>query len=961
MWQLLLAGALLSSFTNAHAQEGNMLTFQAGDLRVSFSPEGRIASLYDTVHRREVVAAGDTMPLLTITLDGKTAPLTAVTPDPAKSQLRLAFGDTGVTAVVNVRVKRTHLVLELAEVPGGAPSRIDWGPFAVTIGKTIGATVGVVRDDEFAMGIQALSVQTVGGATPAPQGSRLYAYAIEHDGGVKGSAIALFGCPSGKALETIGEIEVAEGLPHPMLDGEWGKVSPTSRLSYLIVSFGEADLDEVLAFAKKGGFRYVYHPGPFRTWGHFQLNPEQFPEGDESLKRCVERAGREGIRLGLHTLTGFITTNDPYVTPVPDPRLARMGSTTLTGAIDEGTTEIGIADPQPFRNRQTLATAIIGQELVQYGSVPAAEPWKLLGCQRGAFGTKPAVHPAGADIGKLADHEYRTFYPGIDNGMMDEMTNSLVELFNHTGLRQMSFDGLEGLSTYGYGEYARNRFVKQCFDGWKPEVITDASNLLHYLWHVNTRMNWGELTQSAKADVDTYRVNNCQYFEDNLFPTAMGWWRFGGAALDWEATRLADIEYLLAKCAGWNATHGLAAQPGDFQNHGHGEDCLRMVKMWDEARYAGAFSDAQRAKLREKGRDWHLEQTGGKRWSLAEVRYSPFCWTQTAGPRTEDQGPRTNDGRRVLSFTTGSAEHLGNRCPVTNPFEPQPLRFELRALGSFDYESKGSIDLTPAAADDLRREPGLHADAPVLSVADALVNGLKGYEISTRHEGKERPSWVSRVIAPLPQPLNLQQHRGLGCWVRGDGQGELLFVELVARDCKRQYYVPVDFTGERYFEFPLGEMCLGRYYAYDWNHWSGFASWWVTLKGFDYGHVERVTMGFNAVPAGQEVSCAVGGIRALMELGTGPRNPSVSLVGKKVSFGDTLPPGGYLVYDGGPKAEVRDADYRLLRGVTAAGDRVELSTGENPVQVAYEGADGPAPWSRWEFSCIGPEEEVAAR
>jgi hypothetical protein len=43
------------------------------------------------------------------------------------------------------------------------------------------------------------------------------------DGGIVGSRIALFGCPVDDALSTVGAIEVAEGLPHPMIEGEWGK------------------------------------------------------------------------------------------------------------------------------------------------------------------------------------------------------------------------------------------------------------------------------------------------------------------------------------------------------------------------------------------------------------------------------------------------------------------------------------------------------------------------------------------------------------------------------------------------------------------------------------------------------------------------------------------------------------------------------------------------------------------
>ena len=44
-----------------------------------------------------------------------------------------------------------------------------------------------------------------------------------NDGGVAGSKIALFGCPAKEALSTIGKIEIAEKLPHPILDGVWGK------------------------------------------------------------------------------------------------------------------------------------------------------------------------------------------------------------------------------------------------------------------------------------------------------------------------------------------------------------------------------------------------------------------------------------------------------------------------------------------------------------------------------------------------------------------------------------------------------------------------------------------------------------------------------------------------------------------------------------------------------------------
>jgi hypothetical protein len=943
----------------ACSQEADMTVLKAGVLRIGLDSAGRVVSLLDAPRGVEYVPQGRPGVLLRLTVDGKSLAPTAMTCDQAAGRLRLAYGDGGPTAEVAFAEAPTHVRFTLLSAVGAQPTQIDWGPFQTTITQTVGATVGVVRDDDFAIGIQGLNIATNAGAGRQGDISVLFGQAIEHDGGVTGSKIALFGCPAQQALATIGEIEVTEGLPHPLLDGVWGKVSPTARMPYVICPYGEGNIDEVLSVAERGGFRYVYHPGPFETWGHFRLNPTQFPDGDESLRRCAEKAARVGVRLGVHTLTSFITTNDPYVTPSPDPRLGRLGSTTLSAAIDAQAIEMPITDSTAMRADQqwgwSQKLAILGSEIVMYDGV--SEAGALTGCTRGAFGTAPSAHEAGADIGRLATHSYRTVYPGIDNGMMDEMTARLVELVNRIPLYQLSFDGLEGLWSYGHGPWAAVRFVKQCYDGWQPEVMSDASGLLHYAWHVHSRMNWGELTQSAKVDVDVYRSNNCRYFEENLFPKALGWWRFGGPGGDWEATRLEDVEYLLAKAAGWDATHAMETSPGAIAGHGYGDECLRMVRTWEEAKRLGAFTAEQRARLREKGRDFHLKQTGEGRWALTEVAYSPFHWLC---PGTGRRAP-TDPQRDVLSFTTASEQHLGRTCRVKNPFAPQPLRFEVRALGSFDYDDVENVLLSTMPAAEFGWQKDLHEEAPRLQVRDTTVNGLAGYEVGTEYGDAERKSWATRTITRFAQPLDLRTHRGLGLWVRGDGQGELLFLELVARDCKRQYYVPIDFTGERYFEFPLGEMSLGRYYAYDWNHWSGFASWWVTLKGFDYGHVEQMTVGFNAIAPKTGVRCAVGGIKALKERAVPLARPAVQLGDRRVEFAGSVPTGGYMVYEGGDKAEVRDPSYRLLAEAAATSAPLVLPAGERELGVDYAGEGGPAPWSRWEFECEGEAEDVAAR
>jgi hypothetical protein len=406
--------------------------------------------------------------------------------DESKGTLTLPYLE-GVTAVVKAATKATHVTLEVVSVePKQKGEVVVWGPYPTQSKEVIGETVGVVRNDSFVLGIQALNVKTLGGyptaendvmpgrgdtAQPTAFGSVLQAFTRERrqdriirhwghesyfvpaydDGGVIGSKIALFGCPAGQALKTIATIEVAEGLPHPMIDGVWGKVAPGATAAYLIVGFGEDTIGEAIALTKRAGLQYLYHGGPFSTWGHFQLNPSQFPHGWTGMKDCVEKAKAQGVHLGVHTLSNFITTNDPYVTPVPDDRLAKVGSSVLTENVDAGQTEIPIADPRWFNQMEnnTLKTVQIGRELIRYTSVSEQAPWRLLGCRRGVYQTQAAAHSKGAPTAKLMDHAYKVFLTNAE--LSQEVARRLADLFNQTGLMQISFDGLEGNWSTGMG------------------------------------------------------------------------------------------------------------------------------------------------------------------------------------------------------------------------------------------------------------------------------------------------------------------------------------------------------------------------------------------------------------------------------------------------------------------------------------------------------------------------------
>ena len=442
------------------------------------------------------------------------------------------------------------------------------------------------------------------------------------DAGIVGSKLALFGCDGGgrpetadetgdmpaRVLDRIGAIEVAEGLPHPLIDGVWGKTSRQAMRSYLITEFSVETIDRVLDHAERAGFREIYHPEPFATWGHFVLRPDHFPEGDRSLIDCAERARRRGIGIGLHTLTNFTTTNDAYVTPVPHDGLVTRGRAALCAGVDAESSTLLVSKADFLSEVSFLSTVRVDDELVRYSEAhgTADGEIELRGCTRGAFATVAAAHPSGATVSKLIDHAYKVFFP--DLRLQDRYVDRLVDLFNAAGLVQISFDGLEGCRYTGEGEYAVNRFCSRFFDGVRNPVINDASRLGHYLWHMHTRMNWGEPWGAAMREgMMDARIANQEFFRNNLFPRMLGWFLYRTADRRFAATTREDLEWALSKAAGFDAGFALVARPGALEQMGQADVAMELVGRWEAHRLAGHFSAELRENLRHRETEWRLE------------------------------------------------------------------------------------------------------------------------------------------------------------------------------------------------------------------------------------------------------------------------------------------------------------------------------------------------------------------
>lgn len=706
-------------------KEKTIAELQTETFKIGINQNGFVNLLIDVKSGKNYLAKDTIAPLLSCRIDSQ-----MIFPDSVEFRENLLHFNfnNGLKALVKVEEKESYINFELVEF--NRPENVElvvWGPIPTSISKIIGETVGVVRGDDYAIGIQALNPKTLGGypwtdndctpqfdifeqddysdlseankrhvlyrveaAKPEKFGSTLQAYCrnrnkeriiqnLNHDkfvspvfddGGIVGSKIALFGCPVEKTLETIGKIEIAEGLPHPTIDGNWGKEARTASAAYLIYGFNEHNIDEAIAYTKQAGLRYLYHPGPFKNWGHFELNENEFPNGWDGLKACVEKAEQAGIHVGVHTLSNFITTNDPYVTPVPDARLGKVGSSEIAEDINETQTEIPIKSPDffnQFKNNH-LHGIMIGTELIRYETVSESAPWKLLNCERGAWGTTASNHAKGKNISKLADHGYKVFLTNPELSI--EMAERLAELFNHCGLRQISFDGLEGNRSTGMGNYGEILFTNAWYnslrDDLKSHLIIDASRTTHFFWHMYSRMNWGEPWYAGFRESQTeYRLKNQAYFSRNLMPAMLGWFSMRNN------TPVEDIEWMLARSAAFNAGYAFVSGERPFKTNGQTKEILRLIGEWEKARMADAFTEDQKARMKDINNEFTLETISEGKWNLRQIHSFKF-----------------NHGDKVRQ----PGEPLFSTFTFDNPEEESVLNFILTAQGASLSEIKLEIN-----------------------------------------------------------------------------------------------------------------------------------------------------------------------------------------------------------------------------------------------------------------------------
>lgn len=741
----------------------DIMQFETEEFKLAINTQGHVSTLYDKIHDKEYLTNQQSSPLLAIRVNNEFENPTKANWNEEDKLLTLTFPKNQTTLLVSSQQTKDFLSFEIKEVK--TEKEIDlvvWGPFATTISQTVGECVGVVRDSVFALGIQALNPKTIGGypsteddvdpsfdifattslvdvddslkilyrgqtAKHTEFGSVLQAYTRNrtkdriipmwnhthftapayNDGGIIGSKIALFGCSANKTLDHIEQIELAENLPHPELNGVWMKRAPEAAQAYIIYPFNENNIDEAIAFTKQTGLKYLYHGGPFQSWGNFILDPNEFPSGLDGLKQCVEKAAKSDIKLGIHTLSNFINTNDPYVTPIPSKHLAKVGSSILAKAITAEQKEIEIKDPLFFNQMKNnnLHGVLIGEELIRYEQVSESAPWILKNCQRGAWNTKASAHVEGDTISKLLDHGYKVFLSDIT--LTKDIAHNIADIFNYTGIQQISFDGLEGAWSTGLGQYGLSLLMKEWYDRLLPEYrnnINDASMTTHYNWHTFTRMNWGEPWYAGFRESQmNYRLMNQDFYRRNLIPCMLGWFKFDAN------TSIEDIEWLLARSAAFDAGYTLVTNPEKVKSNGISDQIIRAIREWENARLCGAFPSDLKREMEHVANEYTLTENSSTSWTLYPLHVQRYKHTnrvlQPGEPVVSKWEFDNGNDRQPIQFLLKANDKISDITLEIANYSTVAINYTLEAEQYLKYSGGNSIIVYDKNWNEIKRIP----------------------------------------------------------------------------------------------------------------------------------------------------------------------------------------------------------------------------------------------------------------
>jgi hypothetical protein len=895
-------------------------------LKYVIASDGRNKSFINTINGKDYIE--EISPFMEVVKDGSRYPSSAV--NMKGDELAISFDPLKIRIILKMRLLDDYLTFELLSTGDVVPDEITMVNLHLSFHDNIGRILNVGYDVEFAACVLALNLQTRSYGASDSRASLMAKCYPRY--GVVGSKVAIVSAHPDAIKGIIREVQLNEGLPSPTLGGAWDKESQEVKKSYLFVTLSEQNVDDAIRYAKEGGFSYILDIWATQNYGHYTLDPRSYPNGLDGQKEIVRKIHTAGLKAGLHTLTTCISKADPYATPIPDKRLAKDGSFSLADDLDETSAVVPTEEPPkgvPVEEEKVYYVGggldiQIGDEIVTYSGVSLEPPYGFTGCVRGARGTKPVKHRKNATVYHLAQM-FGCYLADANTSLLDEVTQHIADVVNECGYDMIYLDGAESAMLQGAWWYYIPKVELAFFEKFKREVLTEGASYTisvykgqgskfkisdelidHFNWHIYSRDAQTDLvSRGVKGHVDRVKLKGVTETRNNLMPAEFGWFGFLTRTPSSQATQPDEIEYVCNKCVGYDSALSIETSVDALKENGWTPEILSIIKNYEGLRLQGYFTEDQKERLRQPGAEFRLTKGHEGRWRLRPVKYL-------------EQYVRAIDG-------------VNNAWSVHDNLKSSSLELRIRSLASMaDYDKAENItlvnfeDASPLGSQST--EIGVSCKMEPTSEEGRI--GLVGGRLTATSSLDDDSGWCEFEKGVS---LDLSSNRGIGFWIRGDGKGEVLNVQLregggeIERLC--DHYVVVDFEGWRYQEIPEPEG--DRIFEY-FKHTEDYYT--MAAHGFNYSRVTSVILRIMKIPPRGSVDLHLSDIKALREKPLPLRNPSIILGGKGLRFPAELLPDQCLVYrpeDGA--CQLRSENGFLLKEVDGQGEAIALEPGINDI------------------------------
>ena len=651
-----------------------------------------------------------------------------------------------------------------------------------------------------------------------------------------------FGYASGPRegfMKRLQAMTLDAGAPHSKGGGAWSLESELCRRSYLhAVAPTRENLDAFIALCERAGFGTLHlREGWYEAFGHYNVNRTAFPDGREDLRRAVEKIHAAGLKAGFHTLTACIDPKDAWLKTDDITNLLAWTTYTLAAPLTSASTELVVNEP-PIAKHDVVFTysgngnAIrLGREIVQYTGVRREKPYAFTGLTRGAWGTPVSDHAAGERADYL-QQRYLAFYPAPDSPLLGKVADAVADVFNSCGFDQVYCDGAEGMMT----SYGLNRARRAIAERLKADEIVNEGAMGYgnnngydaQSWWFHSRVGNLDVPHWAPKRFHDIHLDGSSLAEclANFLVPQFGWWAPKLSDFHSRSFYVDEMEYYAAKNAAHDLVASMIGRPelaSDPMPY-HAARLLTVFGWYEHARLVRAFTPEALAALKVPREDYALRQSEKDgRWYLQKVREA--------------------DVRRVEA-PFGAAPYDSPRAKAILTAADVPALAVTAA-------AKPRVTARVASGRD-----AAHGETVVLSAANGGKERRGAWACASRRFAG--PAYFNGAVAPGPTNV------ALAVWIRGDGSGALLNVQLEnPREhglAYQEHYVDLGFTGWRYFEFPFRENDAARWADYVWPYrdWLG-----IFHRTVFRGRIGAVNLYLNEIPAGGKAEVAVGEMRVV--------------------------------------------------------------------------------------------------